>query len=70
MVTIHDGDAYTSAISNAFATAFGALGGAVPVVAQVKKGQTDMAAVRTTAVRAVGDMQPGDQIHVQGTARL
>ena len=45
MVTIHDGDAYTSAISNAFATAFRALGGAVPVVAQVKKGQTDMAAV-------------------------
>ena len=45
MVTIHDGDAYTSVISNAFATAFRALGGAVPVVAQVKKGQTDMAAV-------------------------
>ena len=29
MVTIHDGDAYTSAISNAFAIAFRALGGAV-----------------------------------------
>ena len=45
MVTIHDGDAYTSAISNAFATSFGALGGAVPVVAQITKGQTDLAAV-------------------------
>ena len=45
MVTIHDGDAYTSAISNAFAAAFRALGGTVPVVAQVTKGQTDMAAV-------------------------
>ena len=45
MVTIHDGDPYTSAISNAFAVAFREHGGTVPVVAQVAKGQTDMAAV-------------------------
>ena len=45
MVTIHDGDPYTNAISNAFAVAFRGYGGTVPVVAQVAKGQTDMAAV-------------------------
>ena len=45
MVTIHDGDPYTSAISNAFAVAFREHGGTVPVVAQVARGQTDMAAV-------------------------
>ena len=45
MVTVHDGDPYTSALANAFADAFRERGGAVPVVAQVSKGQTDMAAV-------------------------
>ena len=45
MVTIHDGDAYTSAFANDFAAAFRELGGAVPVIAEVTKGQTDMAAV-------------------------
>ena len=45
MVTIHDGDPYTSAIANAFAVAFRQHDGAVPVVARVAKGQTDMAAV-------------------------
>ena len=45
MVTIHDGDPYTSAIANALAAAFREHGGAVPVVAQVAKGQTDMATV-------------------------
>ena len=45
MVTVHDVDAYTSAIANAFAVAFGEHGGAVPVVAQVAKDQTDMTAV-------------------------
>ena len=45
MVTVHDGDAYTSAIANAFAVAFREHGGAVPVVARVAKGQTDMATV-------------------------
>ena len=45
MVTIHDGDPYTNAISSAFAVAFREYGGTVPVVAKVAKGQTDMAAV-------------------------
>ena len=45
MVTIHDGDAYTSAFANDFAAAFRELGGTVPVIAEVRKGQTDMAAV-------------------------
>ena len=45
MVTIHDGDPYTSAIANAFAATFREHGGAVPVIAQVAKGQVDMAAV-------------------------
>ncbi len=45
MVTVHDGDPYTSAIANAFAVAFRGHGGMVPVVARVSKGQVDMAAV-------------------------
>ena len=45
MVTIHDGDAYSKGISNAFAVAFREYGGTVPVIAQVAKGQTDMASV-------------------------
>ena len=45
MVTVHDGDPYTSALANAFAVAFREHGGAVPVVARVEKGQADMAAV-------------------------
>ena len=45
MVTIHDGDAYTSAFANDFAAAFRELGGTVPVIEEVTKGQTDMAAV-------------------------
>ena len=45
MVTIHDGDAYTSSIANAFAVEFVKHGGAVPIVARVAKGQTDMAAI-------------------------
>ena len=42
MVTIHDGDAYTRAIANEFAAAFRELGGTVPVIEEVTKGQTDM----------------------------
>ena len=45
MVTVHDGDPYTSALANAFAVAFREHGGAVLVVARVEKGQADMAAV-------------------------
>lgn len=45
MAAVHDGDAYTSALANAFAVAFRGHGGVVPTVAQVAKGQTDMSAV-------------------------
>ncbi|MDE0538744.1 MAG: branched-chain amino acid ABC transporter substrate-binding protein [Rhodospirillales bacterium] len=45
MVAVHDGDAYTSALANAFAVAFRRHGGVVPIVSQVAKGQTDMSAV-------------------------
>ena len=45
MVTIHDGDAYTRAFANAFTAAFREHGGAVPVIEEVTKDQTDMADV-------------------------
>ena len=37
MVTIHDGDAYTSAFADAFTVAFREHGGAVPVIEEVTK---------------------------------
>ena len=40
--TVHDGDPYTTALVAAFADAFGALGGDVPVRAAIEKGETDM----------------------------
>ena len=43
--TLHDGDPYTTALVAAFADAFGALGGDVPVRAAIGKGETDMANV-------------------------
>jgi branched-chain amino acid transport system substrate-binding protein len=55
MVTIHDGDAYTSSIANAFAVEFAKHGGAVPIVARVAKGQTDMAAVLARFEEAAPD---------------
>lgn len=45
MAAVHDGDAYTGALANAFAAAFRGRGGLVPIVAQIAKGQTDMSAV-------------------------
>lgn len=42
MATIHDGDPYTSGLTGAFAVEFEALGGAVPVVAEVSRGETEM----------------------------
>ena len=45
VATLHDGDPYTSALVAAFADAFAALGGEVPVQAEVEKGETDMADV-------------------------
>ena len=45
MAAVHDGDAYTSALANAFAIAFRGYGGIVPTIARVAKGQADMSAV-------------------------
>ena len=55
MGTVHDGDAYTSAIANAFAVEFRARGGAVPVIARVEKGQTDMTVVLAEIAAAAPD---------------
>ena len=45
MTAVHDGDPYTSGLAGAFADAFRARGGEVPVVSTVEKGQTDMTGV-------------------------
>lgn len=45
VVTVDDGDPYTSALAGAFATGFRALGGEVPAQAVVSKGDTDMSGV-------------------------
>ena len=45
VATVHDGDPYTTALVEAFAGAFSALGGTVPAQAAIAKGQTDMADV-------------------------
>ena len=42
VATVHDGDPYTSALVDAFAAAFGALGGQIPVAMSIAKGDTDM----------------------------
>ena len=42
VATVHDGDAYTTALVAAFADAFGELGGEVPVQAAIAKGESDM----------------------------
>ena len=42
VATLHDGDPYTSALVEAFAGAFSALGGEVPARAEIEKGDTDM----------------------------
>lgn len=45
MVAVDDGDPYTTALVSAFGDAFAAVGGEVPVSAQIEKGQTDMTSV-------------------------
>lgn len=42
VATLHDGDPYTSALVEAFADAFSALGGEIPAEAEIEKGDTDM----------------------------
>ncbi len=45
IVTVHDGDPYTTALTDAFGDAFRAVGGEVPVATGIAKGQTDMTSV-------------------------
>ncbi|WP_423925943.1 branched-chain amino acid ABC transporter substrate-binding protein [Candidatus Palauibacter sp.] len=45
VATVHDGDPYTSALVEAFAIAFQALGGVVPAATAIAKGDTDMTPV-------------------------
>ena len=45
IVTIHDGDPYTTALAGAFGDAFRAVGGELPVATGIAKGQTDMTSV-------------------------
>ena len=45
MVAVDDGDPYTSALVSAFASAFRAIGGEVPVTSTIDKGETDMTSV-------------------------
>ena len=55
IVTVHDGDPYTTALVNAFGDAFEALGGEVPVATGIQKGETDMTAVLTEFAAAGPD---------------
>ena len=55
IVTLHDGDPYTTALVNAFGDAFRALGGEVPVATGIAKGQMDMTAVLTEFAAAGPD---------------
>ena len=45
MAAVDDGDPYTSALVSAFASAFRAIGGEVPVTSTIDKGETDMTSV-------------------------
>ena len=47
VATVHDGDPYTSALVDAFADAFSALGGEIPARAEIEKGDTIMTDVLT-----------------------
>ena len=55
VATLHDGDPYTSALVEAFADAFSAHGGEVPVQAEIAKGETDMTEVLTEFAAAGPD---------------
>ena len=55
MVSLNDGDPYTTALVSAFGDAFSAIGGEVAVSAQIEKGQTDMTSVLTEFATATPD---------------
>ena len=45
VVSVDDGDPYTMGLTRAFGNAFSELGGEIPVVARIEKGETDMSDV-------------------------
>ena len=45
VVSVDDGDPYTMGLTGAFGNAFSELGGEIPVVARIEKGETDMSDV-------------------------
>ena len=55
MVSLNDGDPYTTALVSAFGDAFSAIGGEVAVSAQIEKGQTDMTSVLAEFAAATPD---------------
>lgn len=55
MVSLNDGDPYTTALVSAFGDAFSAIGGEVAVSTQIEKGQTDMTSVLTEFAAATPD---------------
>ncbi len=55
IVTLHDGDPYTTALVDAFGDAFRGLGGEVPVASGIAKGETDMTTVLTEFAAAGPD---------------
>ena len=55
MVSLNDGDPYTTALVSAFGDAFSAIGGEVAVSTQIEKGQTDMTSVLTEFAAAEPD---------------
>lgn len=55
IVTLHDGDPYTTALVGAFGAAFEALGGEVPVATGIRKGETDMTPVLSEFAAASPD---------------
>ena len=55
VVTLHDGDPYTTALVDAFRREFELLGGQVPVATGIEKGQTDMTPVLAEFAAAAPD---------------
>lgn len=55
MAALDDGDPYTSALVSAFAAAFRAIGGEVPITSTIDKGETDMTSVLVEFAEAAPD---------------
>ena len=67
MAAVDDGDPYTTALVSAFASAFRAIGGEVPVTSTIDKGETDMTAVLDEFAEAGPDGVFFPLFEVEGT---